>query len=135
MRFRVVLATALFVFALAPLAHAATLPDLPGMDAAKKAIGNRSATTSSTSSTPTRPSTPTGGSTVGTTSNSVGSDAAKAIRNLPGTGAVPVIERVDGGLSRSDSPIASPDSLLVLAAFGSFAALGSLCLLRRLGRA
>ena len=46
MRFRVLFAVAAVAFVLAPAARAATLPDLPGMGPAQKAVGGKSAATS-----------------------------------------------------------------------------------------
>ena len=128
MRFRAVFAVAALAFALAP----ATLPDLPGMGPAQKAVGGK--TPSAPTSTPTTHANPALPTTRTASSRSpLTADAAKTIRNLPGTGVLPVIGKV-GGLTSAHGAIPGPDGLVVLAALGSFAALGSLYLLRRLNR-
>jgi hypothetical protein len=55
---------------------------------------------------------------------------------LPGGDVIPALSgRVNAGLSSAHSPLpAGPDGLVLLAALGSFAALGALYMLRRLGR-
>ncbi len=132
MRFRVLFAVAAVAFALAPAAHAATLPDLPGMGPAQKAVGGQPAAT--TVSTPTRRMNTATPTTSTSNANSLGAaDAAKSIRGLPGAGVLPIIGKV-GGLASAHSTIPATDGLVVLAALGSFAALGSLYLLRRLNR-
>src|SRR5438067_12317004 len=95
MRFRVLFAVAAVAFVLAPAERAATLPDLPGMGPAQKAVGGKSAATSvSTPTSRTKPATPT--TTTASAQSSVTADAAKTIRSLPGAGAIPVIGRVGG---------------------------------------
>jgi len=134
MRIRVVLAVAALAFVLAPAARAATLPDLPGMGPAQKAVGGGATTTSaSTPTTRAKRMTPTTTS-ASTSEASTTADAAKTIRSLPGGAALPVIGKVQSGLASARGAIPGPDGLVVLAALGSFAALGSLYLLRRLNR-
>jgi hypothetical protein len=132
MRFRVVLAVAALAVALAPAAHAASLPDLPGMGTAQKAVGGQSTATTTAPAVHKR--------TVPTTAASSSSqspsttDMAKTIRSLPGGSMLPVIGKVQGGLTSSHGTIPGMDTMVVLAALGSFAALGSLYLMRRLNR-
>ena len=82
MRFRVVFAVAALAFALAPAARAATLPDLPGMGPAQKAVGGNTPTAST--STPTTQAKPALPATRTAPSQSASTaDAAKSIRSLP----------------------------------------------------
>jgi len=132
MRFRVVFAIATFAFVIAPVARAATLPDLPGMGPAQKAVSGHDVTT--TSSAPSRPSLPAAAKPATTTSSaqtSISPDAVNTIKSLPGEGAVPVISTLK---TSAHSPIAGQDTLVMIAALGSFAGLGALYMLRRLGR-
>jgi len=132
MRFRVVLAVAALAFAIAPVARAASLPDLPGMGPAQKAVGGNSvATTSSAPATRTKRTLPVT-ATSSSSQASVTDSGAKAIRNLPGAGALPVIGKAQRTSARSAIP--GQDTLVVLAALGSFAALAALYMLRRLNR-
>lgn len=133
MRFRVVLAVAALAVALAPAAHAATLPDLPGMGPAQKAVGGQSVATTASAPTSRTHRTPTVTANAASSSKTSTADAEKTIRNLPGGAALPVIGKV-GGLTSSHSAVPGTDTMVVLAALGSFAALGSLYLLRKLGR-
>ncbi len=137
MRSRIVLGVVAIVFVVTPVAHAQTLPDLPGMDAANRAVGGRSVTTSTSTKTAPAPKSAVP-STPATTSDATGSvsttEAAKSLRNLPGTGAIPSLSGVQANLTTSRSVMPGPDGLVVFAALGSFAALGALYMLRRLGR-
>jgi hypothetical protein len=132
MRIRVAFAVAALALFAAPAAVASTLPDLPGMGTAQKATANQTIATPSAAktSTVTTNATP----VVQKASAAAGStaDLAKPIRSLPGGNLIPAIGGSVKTSSRSALP--GPDGLVVFAAIGSFAALGALYLLRRLGR-
>ena len=135
MRSRVVLAIVAVAFVAAPVAHAATLPDMPGMGVAEDAVSGRASTTTTTKSAPAPkpavPGTPTTSDAKPSTSLA---EAAKSLSKLPGTGVIPSLSKASANLTSSRSVIPGPDALVMLAAFGSFAALGALYMLRRLGR-
>jgi hypothetical protein len=133
MKVRVVLAIAAIALAVAPAARAASLPDLPGMGPAQKAVGG-SATTTTAPATRTKPAVPASVSAASSGSQASTAEAEKTIRGLPGAGAIPVIGNTQSKPASSHSTIPGMDNLVVLAAIGSFAALGSLYLLRRLNR-
>jgi hypothetical protein len=132
MRLRVCFAVAVLALAVAPAAGAATLPSLPGMGVAQKAVGTDTASTAQTTRITRTKRTPPTTSSASASSSDTSQAAAKTIRDLPGGGALPVIGKAQTTSSHSALPGA--DSLLLLAALGSFTALGALYSLRRLGR-
>jgi Flp pilus assembly secretin CpaC len=140
MRLRVVLAVAALALALAPAAHAASLPDLPGMGPAAKAIGQHAQTADSTTAAPVRTtgSAPSGVASASGASTApaagVNAQLVKPITSLPGGGAIPVIGALRGATAASRGVVPGPDALVVIAALGSFAALTALYMLRRLNR-
>lgn len=137
MRLRIAFAVAVTALCAAPVARAASLPDLPGMATAQKATGGGTLATPSggraaTPASAAQPAVKASASAPSATS----ADLAKPIRALPGGAVIPALSgRVSAGLSSSRTALPiGPDGLVVIAALGSFAALGALYLLRRLGR-
>src|SRR5439155_6174562 len=107
----------------------------PGMGAAQKAVGGKEATPTASTTSRAKPPLPVANASASSSSGSLNTaDAAKSLGNLPGTGAIPVIGKMSGAMTSSRGAIPGADNLVVLAALGSFAALGALHMLRRLGR-
>ena len=133
-RYTFVLTTIAFAFGLAPLAHAASFLDLPGMGTAQRAVPSASpapAAPSQQSSNVRAPALP--NSSV-PKSPSTTTAQTLPLQSLPGAGVLPFLSGKLGAPSSSRSPLPSPDALLIVAAVGSFAALGALYTLRRIGR-
>ncbi len=129
MRVGIVAALVAFSALFGATSHAGSLPGLPGMGVAEKALEGRGGSSQSFSGpAPSASSAPAprGGTT---SSSSVKPSAADSIMKLPGTGVIPAIAKATQAASHSRLP--STDVLAVLAAIGSATALGMLWAVRR----
>jgi hypothetical protein len=108
--------------------YATSLPDLPGMGSAQRAIEGKTASGSRSGNAPAPTASaapaPQGGSQ---SSSSVKPSSAGSIMKLPGTGSIPAIS----DLASHRSALPRTDTLLLLAAIGTATALGMLWAVRR----
>lgn len=122
---------ALLGFAWAPAAHAEGFLDLPGMGAADKATADSAAKVSESSGQEHEPAPQAERVSVAETpGDDAVSEQAEPILNLPGAGALPVI---NVELAKASRRPRGAGGLELWAGLGSLAAIGGLVALRRLG--